>query len=181
MNQKPLTHNTRIAVACLLAILSFFILVGIDQFTKYLIIQNLELYDSIPLIPNIFEIHYIQNEGAAWGILANKQVLFCIIAILFLILGFFVYFRCVQMNRFKALRAVLIFILSGAMGNLIDRISLHYVIDFLYIKAINFPVFNVADCYVTVGCVLMIILCTFYYPEQELDQLFIKGKSRRGE
>ncbi len=181
MNAISSNHDKQIAVACLLAILSFFVLVGIDQATKYWIDRNMELYSSIPVIRDVFEIHYIRNEGAAWGIFAQKQLWFCIIAILFLIGGSIVYLRCVQMNSFKALRAALVLVLSGAMGNLIDRVRFHYVIDFLYVKAIRFPVFNVADCYVTVGCFLMILLCIFYYPEQELDKLFQIQKSGRGE
>ena len=164
--------NSRIAGTYIPAILSFFILVVIDQVTKYLVDHNMELNSSIPVVKDIFEIHYIRNPGAAWGILANRQMWFYICTTFFLIIGWRCYIRCVKCNRFRAFRILLVFILSGAMGNLIDRLRFRYVIDFLYFKLIDFPVFNIADCYVTVGCFLLILVCLFRYKETEMDALF---------
>lgn len=153
------------------AIISFFILIFLDQLTKYLITKYLELYDSIPIIKDVFEIHYIRNSGAAWGIFEDKQMLFYFCFILVLILGILFYIRCVKLGRFKDIRILVILVLAGGAGNFIDRIRFKYVIDFLYFKLIDFPVFNVADCYVTIGFFLMIFLLLFKYKEEDIECL----------
>lgn len=171
------SNNTKkgIAASFLPAIISFILLVGFDQLTKYQIDHKMNLYDSIPVIKDIFEIHYIRNPGAAWGIFANKQIFFCIITILALIVGTWFYVRCVQSERFRDLQILMVLILAGATGNFIDRLRFQYVIDFLYFKLIDFPIFNVADCYVTIGFFLMIILIFFKYKEEDFEY-FLKNK-----
>lgn len=118
----------------------------------------MNLYDSIPVISNIFELHYIRNSGAAWGMLANQQFLFYICTIFVMIVGCLFYIRCAKTGKYRDIQNVLLLILSGAVGNFIDRLRFQYVIDFLYFKLIDFPVFNIADCYVTIGFFLMVIL-----------------------
>ncbi|MBD8972302.1 MAG: signal peptidase II [Clostridiales bacterium] len=164
--------HTKIAGKLLSAILSFFILIGLDQITKHYIDTHMNLYDSISVIPNIFDIHYIRNAGAAWGMFQNQQILFYICTAIVLILGIILYLRCLRMNRYRDLRVLLILILSGAVGNFIDRIRYQYVIDFFYFKLIDFPVFNVADCYVTVGFILLLIIVLFKYKEEDFETLF---------
>lgn len=164
--------NPKIAGKLLSAILSFLILIGLDQFTKYMIDTHMNLYDSLPVIPDVFEIHYIRNAGAAWGMFQNKQILFYICTVIVLILGIFLYLRCLNLNRYTDLRILLILILSGAVGNFIDRIRFQYVIDFFYFKLIDFPVFNVADCYVTIGFIILLLLILFKYKEQDFEVLF---------
>lgn len=160
-----------IAGKLLPAIISFVVLVFLDQLTKYLITRNMTLYDSIPLIKNIFEIHYIQNTGAAFGMLKNQQVLFIVNTCLVIMFGIYVYVRCIPFPKFQPFRYLLVLILAGAVGNLIDRIRLQYVIDFLYFKLIDFPVFNVADCYVTIGFFLMILLVFFKYTDEDFNMV----------
>lgn len=168
-------HKTNVIAGKLLpAILSFFILVGIDQFVKYLITTRMELFESIPVIHNVFEIHYIRNPGAAWGIFANKQGLFILCTIIAFLVGVWFYIRCLQCNAFLDLRITTILILAGALGNCIDRLRLQYVIDFLYFKLIDFPVFNIADCYVTIGFACLLLLCLFKYKEEDFAPLFNK-------
>lgn len=157
-----------------LAIVSFVVLVFLDQITKYLISLNMELYDSIPVFKGVFEIHYIQNPGAAWGLLQNKHLLFYICTVLVFVAGIFLYVRCSKLRMYKDIQILVVLILSGAIGNFIDRIRFQYVIDFLYFKLIDFPVFNIADCYVTIGLFLMIILLVFKYKEEDLDRLLGK-------
>ena len=168
-NQKT---NTKIAGRILSAILSFIILIGIDQITKYFIDKKMALYNSIDVFPGIFEIHYIRNAGAAWGMFQNKQILFYICTVIVLVLGAMIYIRCLTLNQYKDLRILLVLILSGAVGNFIDRIRFQYVIDFFYFKLIDFPVFNVADCYVTVGFIVLLILILFKYKEDDFENIF---------
>lgn len=153
------------------AILSFCLLVGIDQFVKYLVYSKMELHSSIVVWQDIFEIHYIQNSGAAWGLFENKQVLFIISSILVLFIGIFLYIKCINRDIFKDIRMLIILILSGAVGNMIDRIRFQYVVDFLYFKLIDFPVFNIADCYVTIGFIFLIILILFKYKDEDFEKI----------
>ena len=134
------------------------------------------LYESIPIVKNVFEIFYIRNPGTAWGLLANKQFLFAISTVIIFIVCIIVYIRCVRLSKYKDIRILLIFILAGGMGNFIDRIRYKYVIDFLYFKLIDFPVFNVADCYITVAVIVFLIICFFVLKENELDYLMSSKK-----
>lgn len=175
MKQSDIIHSTPkkhlIAGSYLPAIISFLILVFIDQISKYFVDHNMKLYDSIPVLEDVFEIYYIQNPGAAWGMFENKQIFLYISTVIVLIISCVVYVRCVKTNQFKDIRILLVLILSGAVGNFIDRLRFQYVIDFLYFKLIDFPVFNIADCYVTVGFFFMLILLLFKYKEEDLEYL----------
>lgn len=170
-NENNLNIRRKIVGNYLPAILLFCVLVGIDQFAKYLVYSKMELYSSIVVWKDVFEINYIQNAGAAWGLFENKQILFIICSFVVLIMGIWVYIKCINKNIFKDIRILIILILAGAAGNMIDRIRFQYVVDFLYFKLINFPVFNIADCYVTVGFVLLLILIIFKYKDEDFEKL----------
>lgn len=169
--------NKKIAGSILPAIICFVIMVIIDQATKYWIDHNMDLFESIPVIKDVFEIYYIRNPGAAWGIFADKQILFYICTIAVLIFGSWFYVQCAKSGAFCDVQILTVLILSGAVGNFIDRLRFQYVIDFFYFKLIDFPVFNVADCYVTVGFLLLVILLFFKYKEEDLEHLFHGGKN----
>lgn len=171
-NHKLIHKNKMIAERNLSAIISFLVLVSIDQLTKYIVIQNMALYESVPLIKGVFEIHYIQNPGAAWGMFANRRLLFTVCTVIIFVIGITVYYKCIQLEKYNDIRILLIFILAGGLGNFIDRMRYEYVIDFLYFKLINFPVFNIADCYVTVGFILLLLIVFFKYKEEDFEDLF---------
>ena len=156
----------------ILACISILLLIGLDQIVKFLITSHMALYDTIPVIKQVFHITYIQNKGAAWGSLQGKR--YFLLAITILVLAFLVYFyvRMLKLNRYKDLRILFIFVFSGAVGNMIDRIRLGYVIDMFDFRLINFPVFNVADIYVTVAAFLLVILILIYYKEDDLERIF---------
>lgn len=145
------------------------ILTAIDQLVKHIITGSLALYDSIPVIKDVFEIKYIQNSGSAWGLLSGKTGFLLAITILVLLIVFYVYHNIAENSRYLPVRICLIFLLAGALGNMIDRIVLGYVIDFLYFKLINFPVFNVADMYVTISMIVLLLLVIFKYNTDDLD------------
>ncbi len=159
-------------------IIGVIILVLIDQLTKYIIISKFALGESIPLIKDVFELTYIRNEGAAWGMLQGKQILFYITTPIVIIIACLLYKKMFVNKKFAALQVLDVVLVSGAIGNFIDRLFRGYVIDFLYFKLIDFPVFNVADCYVTVSVILLVILMFFKYSEEDFDMLFSfrKGK-----
>lgn len=176
-HNSNLISKKKIAGSYLLAILSFVILVIIDQLSKYYITTTMKLHDSIPVVKDVFEIHYIHNPGAAWGILENQYLLLGIFAIIACIFGAILYAKCLHANTLKALRICIVLILSGAIGNFIDRMRFQYVIDFIYFKLIDFPVFNIADCYVTIGFFVTTFLILFVYKDEQLEVLSFKKKS----
>lgn len=143
----------------------------LDQYTKHLAITHLK--DApIPIIDGVFELRYLENRGAAFGMLQNKQWFFVIIGILLLVAAIMLFIRLPQTKRVMPIRICMIFIASGAIGNMIDRVRLNYVIDFLYFELIDFPIFNVADIFVSVSTFVLAALLLFYYKDEELDIFF---------
>ncbi|ROR29157.1 signal peptidase II [Mobilisporobacter senegalensis] len=157
-----------------LALIWVIVLVIIDQYTKFLAKTNLENQDSIAIIKGVFELHYLENTGAAFGMLQDQILLFVIITIITILMILYLYSRIPYEKHFTPLRYILIFIIAGAIGNCIDRVVNRYVVDFLYFKLIDFPIFNVADCYVSISAVLLIILFLFHYKEEDLEFLNLK-------
>ena len=153
------------------------LLIFLDQITKYAAVKYLKDQASIVLIDGVFELTYLENRGAAFGMLQNKQVFFIIATVL--VLGVIAYFylkRIPNERRFIWLDAVAILFFAGAIGNFIDRVMQNYVVDFFSFVLINFPIFNVADIYVVVGMFLFIFLGLFYYKEVDFERLFPSKK-----
>ncbi len=158
----------------MIALISFVILIIFDQWTKALAVEHLMNQKPFVLIPGVFQLHYLENRGAAFGMLQGQRLFFVVIAILVLAAITYIYFKLPWQKHFHYLRAVGIFVAAGAVGNLIDRVSLGYVVDFFYFELINFPIFNVADIYVTCATFVLAFLILFYYKEEELECLFPK-------
>ena len=139
----------------------FVLLIAADQLTKAAAVK----LDGQPavLIPGVLEFRYLENAGAAFGMLENRQLIFIILAFLFLGAACLIILRLPSGRKYDPLRMITVFMMSGAAGNLIDRIRTGYVRDFIYFRLIDFPVFNLADIYVTVpACILFILLLTRY-------------------
>ncbi len=149
----------------------FLALTAADQLSKLAAVSHLRERGSLKLIPGVFELYYLENRGAAFGIMRGKQPLLAAIALLVILCIAFVYKRIPQERRFFPLRIVCIMIASGSLGNVIDRLAHSYVIDFLYFSLIDFPVFNLADCYVSVGIALMAVLLFTYYKDESFEFL----------
>ena len=145
--------------------------VALDQYTKYLASTHLQ-EQPIVLIDGIFQLHYLENRGAGFGLLQNQLLFFIIVSIITLSVICYLYVRMPKTRRFIPLRICMISIVAGAIGNMIDRIRLQYVIDFFYFELIDFPIFNVADIFATVATFLLIFLFLFYYKDEDLDVLF---------
>ena len=148
-----------------------FLLIALDQYTKYLAVVNLKDRPAIPVIEGVFELNYLENRGAAFGMLQNQKVFFIFIACIILVAIFYVLFKIPKDRKYIWLHILLVLIASGAVGNMIDRVRLEYVVDFLYFVLINFPIFNVADIYVTCSAILLVVLILFLYKEQDLTEL----------
>ena len=160
------------------ALISFILLILFDQRTKSLAVANLMNQEPFVIVKDVFQLRYLENRGAAFGMMQGQQTFFVISALLAVVIITYVYFKLPWEKRFHSLRAVVLFIAAGAVGNLIDRLVLGYVVDFFYFELIDFPIFNVADIYVTCATVILALLILFYYKEDELDCLFPKKKEK---
>lgn len=161
---------------CIIGILSIILLVGFDQYTKYLAIIKLKNKTPFVIIDGVLQFNYLENRGAAWGILNGKKVLFVISTTI--IVAFLIYFfvKLPTKRRYNPLKVMTVILIAGAIGNLIDRIRLDYVVDFIYFNLINFPIFNIADCYVTISLIALIIAYSFVYTDDDFD--FVKKKKK---
>lgn len=150
------------------------VLVGVwfDQFTKTLAVDHLKGQDPFILFKNVFQFEYLENHGAAFGILQNKQIFFFIIVLIISVFIIWFYLHVPMTKKLLPLRICAVFIFSGAIGNFIDRLKLGYVVDFFYFKLIDFPVFNVADIYVTVGTFILAFLLLFIIRRKTLTEYF---------
>lgn len=152
--------------------------IGLDQFTKHLAVVHLKGQKPFVLIKGVFEFYYSENRGAAFGMLQGRQGFFFLIAAAVILAVLWAVYRMPDGKRYLPLMCSLFLLVSGAVGNMIDRMTQKYVVDFLYFKLIDFPIFNVADCYVVIGCILFGILILFYYKDQEFDWVLQKKGSR---
>lgn len=143
------------------------VVVALDQLTKYLIQANLELNSTIPLMHGIFHITYIHNSGAAFSLFQNRTG-FLIAMQLAVIAVVVVYLIKRQKKEHRCLLLSLSLIAAGGIGNLIDRATNGYVVDFLDFRV--WPIFNVADISVCVGCGLMILYMFFIDPKRGRDK-----------
>ena len=163
------------------------ILAGVllDQITKYFAVLYLKGQEAVSLIPGVLELRYLENRGAAFGILQGGKVIFLIITPIVLLLAAYVLFRMPAGGKYRVLHFLLDCIIIGAIGNMIDRIRLDYVVDFIYISLIDFPIFNVADCYVVAAGIAFVLLFFFYYKDEDFETLiprrFKKRKKTGGE
>lgn len=168
-------NRTFFYIATLLAIVAT---VALDQYTKYLAVVHLKGRPSIPLIKGVFELEYLENRGAAFGMFQNQQWFFLLFGLILSVVVLYFYGKLPAGRRYFPLKICAIFIVSGALGNMIDRFHLSYVVDFFYFSLIDFPIFNVADIYVTVSVFVLIVLVLFYYKEDELEKLFSRSGRR---
>ena len=163
---------------CLLGIIIVIIGVIIDQVTKYFASSYIK-DNPIIIIEDILELRYLENRGAAFGMLQNQQWLLLSITVITLYIITYIYIKLPRNKHFTPLRLCMISLMAGAIGNMIDRIRLQYVIDFIYFKIIDFPIFNVADIFATVATFALIILFLFYYSEEDFDLIFNLCLSKR--
>lgn len=155
----------------LTAAITAILLVVLDQTTKYLAVIHLKDQPPYVILQNIFQLEYLENRGAAFGLFQNKRIFFYLSVILISVIVVWFYSRVPMDRKYMPLRICAVLLIAGAYGNFIDRVRLNYVIDFFYFKLIDFPIFNVADIYVTVSSFLIILLIFFYYKEDDLERI----------
>lgn len=152
------------------------LLIGMDQVTKILSMKYLANTNGKDIISGIFRLEYLENRGAAFGIFQGQRILLVFVTFLILTVLIYCYHKIPANRRFTPLLLSLLLITAGAIGNMIDRISRNYVVDFLYFKLIDFPIFNVADCYVVIGAALFSLLILFYYEDKDFNFIHIQQK-----
>lgn len=128
-----------------------------DQWTKWLVVKNMELYESITLIENFLYFTSFRNKGAAWGILQDQMIFFYIITIIVIVGIIYYLHKYVKDNLFQGI--AIAFVLGGAIGNFIDRLVRKEVVDFIDVMIFNYdyPIFNVADSFLVIGVILIFI------------------------
>ncbi len=163
-------------IACCIAL--FMVLVILDRVSKAWAANTLQGNPHV-LMEGVLELRYLENTGAAWGTMQGMQWLFYILTIVFLVLVLLEILRLRKDDRYLPLIYTLTVMSSGAAGNFIDRLTLKYVIDFIYVRLIDFPIFNLADCYITVSTAVLVILILFRYNGEDLDYIIPGQKAEK--
>lgn len=132
------------------------LLVGLDQWSKYLTVQNISLGETKEFIPGFLSLTHLRNTGAAWSLLEGKMIFFYVITVIVSVV--IIYLLIENYKKSIWYSVGLSFVLAGAIGNFIDRVRLGYVVDMLQTDFMNFPIFNVADSTLVVG-----VICIFIY------------------
>ena len=131
-------------------------IVAADQFTKFLTVANIALYEDVPFIPGLLQLTYVQNTGAAFSSFEGQQWMFALIFAAFTVGIFWEYFRKpMGFSTFE--RWCIAAVYGGGLGNMIDRVRMGYVVDMIETTFIEFPVFNVADCFISCGCIALMV------------------------
>ena len=171
MNNKKKIFNL------LFYIIGIVVLTELDQITKALAEAKLLGKPDFKIIGDAFVFSYLRNSGAAWGMLSGKINLFLVFTVIVMLIVTYVIINLPATRKYMPLLITCTLLVSGA----VDRVRFGYVRDFIYFKLINFPVFNVADCYVTVSVALLIILILFVYKEDDFGFLRLSKKGDNNE
>lgn len=152
------------------------LLTVLDQWTKHLAETALKGSESISLIPGVLELTYLENRGMAFGMFQGKQMVFLLLCMLFFVFLIYAYRRIPKNRYYLPLIITGAVLWAGALGNFIDRLLHGYVIDFIYISLIDFPVFNAADIFVVCGGIAFVILAGFVYQDEDFAFMSIKKR-----
>ena len=137
------------------------VIVALDQWTKVLTLSNIALYEKVPFLDGLFHFTYVQNTGAAFSSFEGAMWLFALVFALFTALV--IYDLVKKAMPFTVLeRWCIAAVYGGGLVNMIARLRLGYVVDMIEVEFIRFPVFNVADCFITCGCVLLLVHLIFF-------------------
>ena len=134
--------------------------VVLDQLTKYLTVAYLKPVGDIPILPDVLHLRYVENRGAAWGAMQGQMVFFYVVTAVMLVGMVLALYKNWVRGGFG--RTVVLLLIGGTLGNFIDRVRLGYVVDMIYFALIDFPVFNVADIFLTCGCGALFVYLIFF-------------------
>lgn len=166
-------NKKKISFICFLVwFTGIILLIVADQAAKYWAVSKLKETSGMTLIPGVLELQYLENRGMAFGMLQGRQMLFLVLCIVFCAAMLWLFFRIPKTGYYIPLILVGGILTGGAAGNFIDRAFRGYVVDFIYVSLIDFPIFNLADIYVVCGGIALVILVLFHYRDEDFD--FIK-------
>ncbi len=154
-------------------------LVLFDQWTKHMAVARLKGNPAVVLIDGVFELLYSENRGAAFSILQGRQGFLFLITLAVLAFVIYALIKMPVTRRYLPLTICLNLLLAGAVGNMIDRVTNGFVVDFLYFSLIDFPIFNVADIYVTTAAAAFFVLMLWFYKEEELEIFSFSRKKKQ--
>lgn len=146
----------------------------LDQMTKAWAVATLQDKPAIVLLQNVLELRYLENRGAAFGILQGRAIPLLVFTCILAAIIVYIFYKVPEDKKYAIFQFCLIFLLAGAFGNMIDRFVNQYVVDFIYFKLIDFPTFNVADCYVTVSVAIIAFIYLFVFKDEDIE--FLKRK-----
>lgn len=175
MNNVEVKRSKMLIIDLILAI----VLLVLDQYTKYLAIIKLKGQSAYVLIDGVLELQYLENRGSAFGMLQNQKYFILFVGVVFLAVILFFLFKLPQQKKFCVMHILLSCIIAGGIGNMIDRIRFDFVVDFISFILIDYPIFNVADCYIVCGTIVLFILFLFVYKEKDLEFLNFKQNKYR--
>ena len=132
-----------------------------DQITKWLVVENIPLHGQVDAIPGLFHFTYVQNTGAAFSSFQGMQWLFALVFLAFTVAIIWEFSKKrLPFTDFE--RWLMVAVYAGGLGNMIDRVRLGYVVDMIAVDFMNFAVFNVAACFITCGCILLLVHLAFF-------------------
>ena len=142
-----------------------FIIAILDQAAKFFAAGLLQSVKTVPLWNEVFHLTYVENKGAGWGMFSDHTWLLTVATMIVVIAA--VSYMVVKKPKDKLFLTAMTFMLGGAIGNLVDRIRQGFVIDFFDFTLINFPVFNIADCFITIGAAIFVVYVLFFSDKKE--------------
>lgn len=143
------------------------ILIAFDQYTKFLAVTSLKPLGSIVFIEGFMDFTFVENRGIAFGMLSGKRWIILLTTIIISAVIIWNYFNLPEVKEYKSIKYAMILVFSGAIGNIIDRLFRGYVVDFFEFTFFNYPVFNVADCFVVVGAIVLSFMVLFVIKDDD--------------
>ena len=144
-------------------------IVVLDQVTKFLVVQNIDLWGHADAVPGLFSLTYCLNDGAAWSTFRGARWFFVAIFAVLTVLVLLEYFKK-PMPFTKFERWCIAAVYAGGLGNIIDRIFRGKVVDMIQLDFMDFPVFNIADCFITCGCIALMVSLILFNKEFWKDE-----------
>lgn len=150
----------------IISIIASTVLIAVDQITKWIALIKLKPIENITVIKGYLDFTFVENRGAAFGILSGKRLFFIVLTAVVSVIIVYLFYKMPKNKDYNKMRISLVLIFAGAIGNLIDRILRGYVVDFFEITVISWPVFNMADIYVVIGTILLVWVLLFVIKEE---------------
>lgn len=155
----------------IISAITVIVLVLLDQITKWQALTKLKPIKNIVVIKGFLDFTFVENRGAAFGILSGRRVFFILLTVVVAVGIIYSFYKLPKTKEYNWLKCGLVLVLSGAVGNVIDRAVRGYVVDFLEVTFIKWPVFNLADIYVVIGACFILFLSLFVIKEEEKKEI----------